>query len=125
MPSLPASSSSCSAAGGGAPADAGDDAPAAARERTSFRVEHAATIFAIGIVAIGAFVFGVAIGFAAFTAAAALHAAFPKTSAGAEREIACGVILLVCGVVTYVGALQRYGTVDAAGTAIAASARRW
>jgi Na+/H+ antiporter NhaD/arsenite permease-like protein len=32
--------------------------------------------------------------------------------------VAWSVVLLVCGVVTYVNALQRYGTVEAAGVAI-------
>ena len=63
--------------------------------------------------------FGLSIGLAAFTAAVLLQLAFPRSAAGAERHVAWGVVLLVCGVVTYVGALQRYGTVDAVGTGIA------
>ena len=31
-----------------------------------------------------------------------------------------GVVLLICGVVTYVAALQRYGTIDAVGRSLAA-----
>ena len=34
---------------------------------------------------------------------------------GAETKIAWSVVLLVCGIVTYVAALQRHGTVDAVG----------
>ena len=63
--------------------------------------------------------FGLAIGFVAFAAAAILHLAFPKSSEGAEKHVAWGVVLLVCGVVMYVGALQRYGTVAAVGGGIA------
>jgi di/tricarboxylate transporter len=37
----------------------------------------------------------------------------------ADRKIAWGVVLLICGVVTYVAALQRYGTIDAVGQSIA------
>ncbi len=63
--------------------------------------------------------FGLNIGFVALTAGAALHLRFPLSSAGAEKHVAWSVVLLVCGIVTYVGALQRYGTVDAVGHAIA------
>jgi di/tricarboxylate transporter len=81
-----------------------------------------------GMCTIGAFIlvagislgFGLSLGLVAFGAGAALQLAFPKSTTGAERHIAWGVVLLVCGVVTYVAALQRYGTVSMAGAAIAA-----
>ena len=59
------------------------------------------------------------IGFVAFVAGAVLQLAFPSPSDGVEKRIAWGVVMLVCGVVTYVAALQRYGTVTAVGDAIA------
>ena len=52
-------------------------------------------------------------------AAIVLQAVFPQQTQGAERHIAWSVVLLVCGVVTYVTALQRYGTIDAVGAGIA------
>jgi di/tricarboxylate transporter len=79
-------------------------------------LEQSSTIAAIVGVAVAALGFGVSIGFAALGFGAALQLAFPRP--GVERQIAWGVVLLVCGIVTYVAALQRYGTVDAAGTAI-------
>ena len=48
-----------------------------------------------------------------------LHLIFPASSGDAEKKIAWSVVLLVCGIVTYVAALQRYGTVDAVGGGIA------
>jgi di/tricarboxylate transporter len=92
-------------------ADDGRDA-----EAPKATLEQSCTILAIVGVAVVALGFGVSIGFAALVSGAALQLAFPR--AGVEREIAWGVVLLVCGIVTYVAALQRYGTVDAAGTAI-------
>jgi di/tricarboxylate transporter len=77
-------------------------------------------MLALAAVAILALTFSLSIGFLAFGAAALLQLAFPKSSAGAERLVAWSVVLLVCGVVTYVGALQRYGTVTAVGQGIAA-----
>ena len=61
--------------------------------------------------------FGLNIGFVAFAAAVSLQLLFPASSAGAEKKIAWSVVLLVCGIVTYVAALQRYGTVEAVGDA--------
>jgi di/tricarboxylate transporter len=77
------------------------------------------TLAALAAVAVASLVFGVSIGVPALIAAVALHLIFPASSRGAEREIAWGVVLLVCGIVTYVAALQRFGTVDAIGHAIA------
>jgi di/tricarboxylate transporter len=86
----------------------------------SWELRHFCTVAALGCVAIAALGYGLPIGFVAFTAGAILQLAFPASSAGAEKRIAWGVVILVCGVVTYVAALQRYGTIDAAGQAIAA-----
>jgi di/tricarboxylate transporter len=87
--------------------------------RPSLALDQICTIAALVAVAVIALGFGLSIGFLAFGAAAILQLAFPKSSEGAERLVAWGVVLLVCGVVTYVGALQRYGTITAAGQSIA------
>lgn len=88
-------------------------------EKSALRADQICTVIALAAVAILALGFGLSIGFVAFGAAALLHVAFPTSSTGAERHIAWSVVLLVCGVVTYVAALQRYGTIAAAGDAIA------
>lgn len=82
-------------------------------------IDQVCTLLALAAVAVASLGFGLNIGFTALAAGAALQLAFPRSSSGAERQIAWNVVLLVCGVVTYVNALQRYGTVDAAGAAIA------
>ena len=84
------------------------------------RAVHAATIAALLLVAVLALGFGWSIGFVALLAAAALHVLFPQSSQGAERRIPWDVVLLVCGIVTYVSALQRAGTVDAIGSGLVA-----
>ncbi len=83
-------------------------------------VAHLSTAIALVLVAVLALVYGWSIGFVALLAAAALHALFPQSSNGAERRIPWDVVLLVCGIVTYVSALQRAGTVDAIGSGIVA-----
>lgn len=81
---------------------------------------HVSTIVALLLVAVLALGYGWSIGFVALLAAAALHVLFPQSSHGAERKIPWDVVLLVCGIVTYVSALQRAGTVDAIGSGIVA-----
>lgn len=82
-------------------------------------VPQTCTLIALVAVAVAALVFGLSIGFAAFGAGVLLQVLFPASSAGAEKKIAWSVVLLVCGIVTYVAALQRYGTVAAVGDGIA------
>jgi di/tricarboxylate transporter len=82
-------------------------------------LERGATLAALVAVAVAALAFDLNIGIPALLAAVTLHLAFPRGSRGAERDIAWSVVLLVCGIVTYVAALQRFGTVDALGGAIA------
>lgn len=106
-------------AGGDAPGDAGGGAIPLA---PPLGLEQAATLAAIGAVALAALGFRVNVGLAAFVAAVALQMAFPRREARAEEGVAWGVVLLVCGVVTYVAALERYGTVTAAAAAIAGMA---
>jgi Na+/H+ antiporter NhaD/arsenite permease-like protein len=100
----------------------GGEPPAAILEvhpRRPLSIDQTCTLVALAAVAVVSLGFGLSIGFVAFTAAAVLQLAFPKSSEGAEKQVAWSVVLLVCGVVMYVGALQRYGTVTAVGTSIA------
>jgi di/tricarboxylate transporter len=85
-----------------------------------FTLEQRCTLLALVALAVTALGFNLNIGFLAFAAAVVLQLLFPKSAARADERVAWSVVLLVCGIVTYVGALQRYGTVDAAGKAIAA-----
>jgi di/tricarboxylate transporter len=93
--------------------------PTRAVASAGMRVDQTVTLLALIAVAVAALCFDLSIGFLAVIAAVALHLAFPRTSAGSESRIAWGVVLLICGIVTYVAALQRYGTVDAIGSGIA------
>ena len=83
------------------------------------RTDQTLTLVAIVAVAIGALGFSLNIGFLSLIAACALHLMFPKRVEGADKRIVWSVVLLICGVVTLMGALQRYGTVDLVGTSIA------
>ena len=102
-----------------APSAVSVDAPTESTDKSwkADRVSTALALIAVAVVALG---FGLSIGLVAFCAAAVLHLSFPRSSAGAERHIAWNVVLLVCGVVMYVAALQRYGTVSTLGESITA-----
>jgi len=103
-------------AGVAEPAPAGEpgESPSAPLTR-----DQVCTLIVILAVAVAAFGFGLNIGFIALAAAIVLHLIFRASSGKAEQKIAWGVVLLVCGIVTYVAALQRFGTVDAVGYGIA------
>ena len=85
-------------------------------------VDQACSLLGLLVVAFGALVVGLNIGLLALTVAVALHLTFPRSSGDAAGKIAWGVVLLVCGIVTYVAALQRYGTIDTVGGGIASMA---
>jgi di/tricarboxylate transporter len=87
--------------------------------RSHFSVDQIATLVALVGVAVGALYFKLNIGFVALGAAVVLHLIFPAKTANADQRISWNVVLLVCGIVTYVAALQRFGTVTAVGTSIA------
>jgi di/tricarboxylate transporter len=88
-------------------------------ERTRLRLDQVVTLIVIVAVAVGALVFDLEIGFLALIAAALLHLTFPSRFQLADKRIVWSVVLLICGIVTFVGALQRYGTVDVIGGGIA------
>jgi di/tricarboxylate transporter len=81
--------------------------------------ERLLTLLVLGATAIATLVLKIDIGAAAITAAALLALLAPTSQKGAVSHVAWPTVLLICGVVTYVGLMQRMGTVDAAGDAIA------
>jgi di/tricarboxylate transporter len=85
-------------------------------------VDQTCSLLGLLVVAVGALVVGLNIGLLALTVAVTLHLIFPHSSGDATGKIAWGVVLLVSGIVTYVAALQRYGTIDAVGGGIASVA---
>ncbi|MCX2963206.1 SLC13 family permease [Gordonia aquimaris] len=82
-------------------------------------VENYVTLAGFVVLAIGGLVIGWDIGFLALTIAVVLTLVFPGSSKNAMSEISWGVILLICGVLTYVGLLEENGTVEWAGAKVA------
>jgi len=58
------------------------------------------------------------VGICALGAAVVLNLAMPRSTAGAIRLISWNIILLICGIVTYVEMLERTGTLDMLGKSL-------
>ncbi|ONI80802.1 hypothetical protein ALI22I_42590 [Saccharothrix sp. ALI-22-I] len=77
-----------------------------------------ATLVSLAALVVGALAFGLDVGFTAITLAVLLSVVWPDTSKRAINEITWPTVLLICGVLTYVGVLQEMGTIDYAGNAV-------
>jgi di/tricarboxylate transporter len=75
----------------------------------------------IGIVAliVVALAFDVDVGFVALSIAAILSLASPAATKGAVEKVAWPTVLLICGIVMYVGLLEELGTIDWLGEHVA------
>ncbi|MGW6843587.1 SLC13 family permease [Streptomyces sp. NPDC054958] len=82
--------------------------------------EQVATLLAMVLLVLGTTVLSLDTGLFALTLAAALAVVFRSTAQRAAKEIAWPVVLLVCGIVTYIALLQKLGVVDSLGETIAA-----
>lgn len=93
--------------------------PAPAAEGDGMRRERTLTLVVLALTAVAAIGFRVDIGAAAMIGAAFLAIVAPKSQRTAVDGVAWSTVLLICGVVTYVGLLQRIGTIALAADAIA------
>ncbi|GAA1674062.1 SLC13 family permease [Nonomuraea maheshkhaliensis] len=81
---------------------------------------QALTLTGIVGLCVAVLAFKLDVGLTAVTVAVILSLTSPKTNKGAVERVAWPTVLLICGVVTYVGVLQEIGTVDHVGSAVAA-----
>lgn len=100
-----------------ASAAAAREASALAADAGRFTPERLLTLIALAGLGVGALAFNLNVGFVAMTAAVALAICFPKAQQGTVEKAAWSTVLLICGVITYVGVLQKAGTVDWIGEA--------
>lgn len=82
---------------------------------TSARV---ATLISLAALVVGTLAFDLDVGLAAITLAVLLSIVWPDTSKKAIGQITWPTVLLICGVLTYVGVMQEMGTIDYAGNAV-------
>jgi di/tricarboxylate transporter len=95
------------------------EAPAEVEERLDLDRSRALTLVGIVGTAVAAFFFGLDIGVVAITVAVLLSLVSGAASKAAVGQIAWPTILLITGIVTYVGLMQRIGTIDWLGEQVA------
>lgn len=100
----------------GEPGEKGQQEP----ERAASRLTPAriATLAALVALVVAVLAFDLDAGLSSVTLAVLLSAFWPETSRRAVGEIAWPTVLLICGVLTYVGVLEEMGTIDYAGHAV-------
>ncbi|WP_433443937.1 SLC13 family permease [Nonomuraea sp. CA-141351] len=96
------------------------EAPDAGAGGLRLTPHQALTLTGIVALCLAVLVFKLDVGLTAVTVAVVLSLTSPKTNKGAVERVAWPTVLLICGVVTYVGVLQEIGTVDYVGSAVAA-----
>lgn len=74
-----------------------------------------ACLLGVAVLALG---FRFEVGTCALAAAVGLNLIMPRSSEGAPKFVSWNVILLICGIVTYVEMLERSGTLDMLGKAL-------
>ena len=89
----------------------------ASEEKLSTTLEQKLTVGALIVLVVGAIGFDLDIGLLAITLAAGLGLAFSSSIKEATQHISWSVVLLLGGVITYVGVLDGAGTIDWLGEA--------
>lgn len=114
---VPASGVPASGGGGSAGGGVQDDV----LDESALRLDAQRTLTLVGllVLAVGALVFDLDIGFLALAVAVVLTLIFPSAARGAVDKISWGTVLLVGGIVTYVTLLQDQGTVKWLGDGVA------
>ena len=97
---------------GGAATTAPDEVPELDRDKIL-------TLVGIVSLIVVALAFDVDVGFVAFSIAAVLMLISPKARKGAVEKVAWSTVLLICGIVMYVGLLEEIGTIDWLGEQVA------
>lgn len=88
---------------------AGSSAPPASREGLGPQIVTVIGLVVLAVVALG---FGVDVGFVAITIAVLLALVSPKAQKGAVNKIDWSTVLLLGGMLTFVGVLQEAGTIE-------------
>lgn len=78
-----------------------------------------ATLLGVVLLAVGMLGFGWDIGMLSLCIAVVLHLVFSSTSKGAMDRVSWHVIVLICGIVTFVALMERGGTIEWLGNSVA------
>ncbi|MFC4563041.1 SLC13 family permease [Nocardiopsis mangrovi] len=107
-------------ASGGATASGGSGSagPAGTEASGGIRLEQIATLIGLLVLGVLALGFKLDVGFVAISVAVALAVLFPKSQKGAVGKISWGTVLLITGVLTFVGVMEEAGTIEYVGNSV-------
>ncbi|MFD7088092.1 SLC13 family permease [Streptomyces sp. NPDC059896] len=115
-----------SGASGTAPAPAGGGGLAVAvvgetAEEPPLTLDRARVLTLLGLLSlvVGSLFFDLNVGLMALTVTVVLSLVSPESAKGAVDKCAWSTVLLVCGIVTFVGLMERIGTIDYLGEGVA------
>jgi len=97
----------------------GDNDDEAAEDPITLTTPRIATLAGLVALVVAALVFDLDVGLAAITVAVLLSVVWPEQSKQAITQITWPTVLLICGILTYVGVLQAMGTISWAGDSVA------
>ncbi|WP_425314992.1 SLC13 family permease [Streptomyces viridochromogenes] len=92
--------------------------PKLSPESTTLTPARTATLISLLALVVAVLIFDLDAGLTAITLAVLLSTAWPEASRKAVGEIAWPTVLLICGVLTYVGVLDEMGTITWAGEGV-------
>lgn len=98
---------------------AGDSDDEEAEDPITLTAPRIATLAGLVALVVAALVFDLDVGLAAITVAVLLSVVWPEQSKQAINQITWPTVLLICGILTYVGVLQAMGTISWAGDSVA------
>ncbi|TDC91864.1 hypothetical protein E1161_15020 [Saccharopolyspora aridisoli] len=104
------------ATGSGGGAEVSDGEPG---EELRLNRDRVLTLTGLVVLVVTTLGFGLDVGLMAMCIAVVLSVLSPKTGKAAPSEVAWPTVLLICGVLTYVGVLEKMGTIDYVGHSVA------
>jgi di/tricarboxylate transporter len=100
------------------PRDPAGDGVAATKERSQ-RIPQLVTIAGLVVLAVVALGFKMDVGFVSITIAIVLALVSPAAQKGAINKISWSTVLLICGMLTFVGVLEEAGTIEFVSSGVA------
>lgn len=113
-------SSSGTAGGSGPEAGSSRTAPTGEEPVETLTWQRVLTLLGLVALVVSTLGFGLDVGLVAVTIAVLLSTISPGSARNAPAEVAWPTVLLICGVLTYVGVLKEMGTIAYAGDSVAA-----
>jgi di/tricarboxylate transporter len=88
-------------------------------EVVTLNAQRVVTLSGLLVLVVGALVFDIDVGLLALSIATVICVLFPQATKAGVSQVAWPTVLLICGIVTYVGLMERIGTIDMLGDSVA------